>query len=144
MPQLDTRFGVAQDRQTKALAQRGALNSSMAITDQAALSGDYTRARDKIADDGVNESQRARATIANKRLDLYNQVEAGMRPGDAAAGARLVGDQIEAGRNYSPLGTVFGTFIDSANTVLASEAQGFRGTGLDLYGRNKQATRSVP
>lgn len=135
MPQLDQQYGDAQNLMLKSLAAKGITGSSIATGKFGRMQQEYNTSRDTIASRGVDERTAAQNQVEDLRMNLYQQLEAGMRPGDAGSAAAAGAAQFAAPRTYSPLGNVFSTFMDTAATALAAEGQGYPGTGFNVFGR---------
>lgn len=145
MPQLDRQYRDAHETLVKQLASSGLSASSVAARRLSDLAEAMEAERQGIASRGVDAAHAARGDIEASRADLYEQLASGLTPADAASRAAQIAAQSRQTPTYSPLGAVFSSILTPAGNVIAAEAAGHRGTGLDLFGRGRQrgATRTV-
>lgn len=121
-PQLDEQYGKVVDKTTAALAGRGMLESSVGANTYADLAKQQAEARTNIANEATDASNKLRGTVENAKSNLYSLNEASADP--QAVNAQAVGQAtaLVAPPQYSPLGEVFASALNSLANYSSARA----------------------
>lgn len=124
IPELDDQLRRAREKLTLSLSRSGNLTSSAG----ARLFGDL-RERDlseraAIRDRAMSAVNNLKGQVENERTQLYNLNRASADPSKAATMAASAIQPLQGGPQISPLGDVFASLLNSANTGLMMEATG--------------------
>lgn len=115
-PQLDEQFAKATDKTTASLADRGMLESSVGANTFADLSKKNAEARTNISNEALDAANKLRGNVENAKSSLYSLNEASANP--QAVNAQAVGQAtaLVAPPQYSPLGEVFASALNSLSS----------------------------
>lgn len=114
-PQLDRQYKEAVGKTTAALADRGVLDSSVGANNFGDLARQNAEAKTNIANEGLDAANKLRGTVENAKSSLYSLNEASADP--QAINAQAIGQatSLVAPPQYSPLGQVFASALNSVS-----------------------------
>lgn len=130
LPQFDRQYQKAREATVFDLSRRGMLNRSSTSDDRFGdLLEHANTQREGIINSGFDEVNRHRSRVSQEKTNLYAQNTAAADPSQANAAALAAVGGLTETPAYSPLGEMFGSFLNSGANYLMSQPyrQGNRG-----------------
>lgn len=123
-PQVRDQFNQTGDKLVATLADRGILDSSVGNASRADLTKEYSTAKQNIANEALDASNKLRTQVEQSKSNLYSLNEASADPMSANAQASGAATTLVAPPQYSPLGQIFASaltpfqnYVQSAQTT---------------------------
>lgn len=121
MPQLDQQYADAQKELTYSLARSGLLDSSARSAKEGELKRLYDTNAQQIADQALASSTKSRNAVESARSDLISTLNATGDVTGAVNSATARASALSQPEAYSPLGQMFGNFLQGIGTQAALE-----------------------
>lgn len=141
LPDLTGQLRKAREKLTLALSRTGNLTSSAGARAFGDLEERNKTERAAITDRAMTAVNDLKSRVESERSNLYNLNRASADPSKAATMAAAALQPLQGGPQVSPLGDVFASLLNSANTGLAMESTG-RYPGLKTGLFNATGTNS--
>lgn len=126
-PQIDRQHDEARRQLIFALSRSGNLDSSAANRDNANLERDTNEARVTAANTGLDLANRTRADVEGARSNLVAQLSATGDSSASSTAALREAQRIAQPAGYSPLGSLFSTFMSNLSAIGSNPSNGFAG-----------------
>lgn len=110
-PQVKKQFNETGDKLTATLADRGMLESSVGNSANTKLRSEYGDAKQNIANEALDASNKLRSQVEQSKSNLYSINEASADPMGVNAQAVGASTALVAPPQYSPLGQIFASAL---------------------------------
>lgn len=121
-PQVRDQFNQTGDKLIATLADRGILDSSVGNASRADLAKEYSTAKQNIANEALDASNKLRSQVESSKSNLYAINESSADPMSVNAQAQGAATTLVAPPQYSPLGEIFASALTPfQNYVQASQ-----------------------
>ncbi|MDK4729336.1 hypothetical protein [Rhizobium phaseoli] len=128
-PQLEDQYGNAQKELTFALARAGQLDSSARADKEGELQKLYDLNKQKVADDALAYSTKAKTSVEDARSNLISTLNATGDAEGAANSAIARASALSEPAAYSPLTQLFSDFTSALGTQAALEKANYYSGG---------------
>lgn len=143
-PQINDQFDKARKQLIYMLSDNGNLNASAGASDIAELQKARADQESQLASRALGFSNDLRGNVESAKQELYSQNSAAADPSAASRSAIARADMLTAPPVYSPIGDVFGQFINQAAARLkTSRAADTSYATPILFGGNSGSSRVV-
>jgi hypothetical protein len=133
VPDLEGQYQNARKKLTLNLARTGNLTSSEGAGRLSELLGAFGKEKAGITDRALNAANDLRGRVDQTKSSLYDFNRQALDPAQTASRAEASLAGLQGPPQYSPLGSVFADFLQSANTGLALESKGYPGYRTGLF-----------
>lgn len=117
-PQVEEQYNKTGDKLAATLADRGMLESSVGNASRTDLTSEYGKAKQNIANEALDASNKLRSQVESSKSNLYSINEASADPMGVNAQAVGASTALVAPPQYSPLGQIFVNALQPfANTM---------------------------
>jgi len=132
MPKIEDQYKDAHEQTVYGLSRSGNLNSSAGAERMGELEEAYAKQRANYEDKALGFVNDARGRVQDTRQNLYQQLEASANPAAAAQAANARASQLSQPPQFSPIGQLFGQFLNSGAMAVDAEKKGYQGAGLGM------------
>lgn len=135
MPEVEHQAQDARRKLIFALSRAGNLDSSSAISRDQELQRTEDRAKIDVANEGMNVANRTRADVEQTRSGVVSQLNATGDSSAASSAALREMQRLQMPQGFSPLGQLFGNFLQGVSAIGSNPGNGYRG----LFGAREPA-----
>lgn len=139
-PQVDQKYGLAQQDLRYNLARAGTLDATPGQKAFGMLAQAYTDQRRAVESDALDATNKVRTQVEQNKSDLYAQNTASADPSLAATSALSRAGSLQTTPSYSPVGDLFSGFTNAGSAYLQGLNKGLP-TG---YASRFQPGASIP
>ena len=132
MPKIEDQYKDAHEQSVFGLSRSGNLNSSAGAEQMGELEEAYAKQRANYADKAQGFVNDARGRVQDTKQNLYSQLQASADPAAAAQAANARASQLSQPPQFSPIGNLFGQFLNTGAMAVDAERKGFRGADLGM------------
>jgi hypothetical protein len=132
-PQLDERRTEANEDITYQLARQGILESSGARERYGDLQEEYGERAAELQNQADTAVAEKRSDVEQARTSLYNLAQSSADPQLAASQAQARASTLDSPQQFSPLGNVFASLVNSGANVARAERAGYPGLNTGLF-----------
>lgn len=119
-PQVEEQFDKTGDKLVATLADRGMLESTVGNASRADLTKEYGKAKQNIANEALDASNKLRTQVEQSKSNLYAVNESSADPMSVNAQAQGAATTLVAPPTYSPLGQIFASALTPFQNYMQS------------------------
>jgi hypothetical protein len=138
-PQLTDQYQKARQKLILDLTRTGGINSSAGAQKLADLDLENQRQSQSMTDSALQFSTQGRQDVERNRSELVSQLNASADPAAAGTAAISRAQILQAAPAFSPIGELFGRFLQQGGNAAMAESKGYPGWNTGLFNSRSSA-----